>query len=59
MHFGVFLQRLLWNAYTSLLTGYKKVRPVLDWTGIVDVHIMFNLYQAKSLTCLTDFSLRF
>ena len=52
---AITLERL----HTDLLTEYKKVRPVLNWTQIGDAHIMFNLYQAESLVCRTDFTLRF
>ena len=53
-----FTATTLERLHTDLLTGYKRVRPVLNWTDTVDVNVMFYLFQVKSLVCKIYLSLR-
>ena len=57
LHHVVFTATTLERLHTDLLTGYKRVRPVLNWTETVDVNVLFYLYQVKSLVCKIYFSL--
>ena len=45
----LFTKTTLERLHTNLLTDYKKVRPVFDWTQTVDVQVAFALYRGVSL----------